>query len=280
MNTEIISRTDSINSILASRGALFRVNGTTQDNVLELRSSAVDEWPMIRIDAGFWKTGNEEIADELEDIFFSKASVCHLTEYLEKDKICQRILPKTLSADHIPNLKRNGIAFYTKLDLAFSFYVPIAEHSRTGETASICVTENLLAYAGLDLREAAECAARNIEAEAVCKPLLEVLGAYIAGEDQEDELPIWVLRIPDKKYGAGAIFSEHLLNKVEEQLRTDSLIILPSSVEEVLILKNGDFDPKDMLGIVREINGTEVSPEDKLTDNVYFYHDGNMRALV
>lgn len=282
MNTEMIARTDSINSILASRGALFRVNGTVQDNTLELKSSAVDEWPLIRIDAGFWKAGDDEIADELEDIFFSKAEVCHLTEYLEKDKICQRILPKALSADHIPDLKRNGIVFYAKLDLVFSFYVPIAERSSTGETASICVTENLLSHAGLDLKEVAACAACNIEAEAECRPLLDVLGGYIADEDHESEkeLPIWVLRTPGRKYGAGTIFSEHLLSRVEEQLCADSLIILPSSVEEVLILKDGDFDPKDMLSIVREINGTEVSPEDRLTDNVYFYHDGHLSALV
>lgn len=280
MNTEMIARTDSVNRILAARGALFRVNVTTQENALELKSIVVDKWTVVHISTGFWKAGDEEIADELEDIFFCRAEACHLAEYLEKDRICQSILPKAMSAEYVSNLKKNGIVYDTKLDLVFSFYIPIAEHSDTGETASICVTENLLTYAGLDLKEAAACAARNIESEAECRPLLDVLGGCVEKSDQEDELPIWVLRTPGRKYGAGAIFSEHLLKKVEEQLQTDRLIILPSSVEEVLILRDGDFDPKDMFGIVCEINGTEVRPEDKLTDNVYFFHDGKLCALV
>jgi len=280
MNTEMIARTDSINSILAARKALFRVNATTQENALELKSIVIDKWPVVHISAGFWNAADEEIADELEDIFFSKAVVCHLAEYLEKDSICRHILPKALSAEQIPDIRKNGLAFYKKLDLAFTFYVPIAEHSNTGETASICVTENLLARAGLDMKEAAACAARNIEAEAECRPLMDILGAHIENSDREDGFPLWVLCTPGRRYGAGTIFSKHLLQKVEEQLQTDRLVILPSSVEEVLILKDGDFDPKDMLGIVCEINGTMVRPEDKLTDNVYFFQDGKLCALV
>lgn len=280
MNTEMIARTDSINSILAARKALFRVNATTQENALELKSIVLDKQTLVHICAGFWNAGDEEIADELEDIFFSKAETCHFAEYLDKDCICRHILPKALSAKQIPDIKKNGIAFYTKLDLAFTFYIPIAECAQTEETASICVTENLLARAGLDLKEAAACAARNIEAEAECRPLMDILGVQVENSDREDGSPLWVLSTPGRRYGAGAIFSKHILQKVAEQLQTDRLIILPSSVEEVLILKDGDFDPKDMLGIVCEINGTVVRPEDKLTDNVYFFQDGNLCALV
>lgn len=280
MNTEMIARTDSINSILAARKALFRVNATTQENALELKSIVIDNWPVVHISAGFWNAADEEIADELEDIFFSKAEVCHLAEYLEKDSICRHILPKALSAEQIPDIKKNGLAFYKKLDLAFTFYIPIAEHSNTGETASICVTENLLARAGLDMKEAAACAARNIEAEAECRPLTDILGVHIENSDREDKSPLWVLCTPGRRYGAGTIFSKHLLQKVEEQLQADRLVILPSSVEDVLILKDGDFDPKELLGIVCEINGTVVRPEDKLTDNVYFFQDGKLCALV
>ncbi len=48
--------------------------------------------------------------------------------------------------------------------------------------------------------------------------------------------------------------------------------ILPSSIHEILLVKdNGQFDRAALEQMVREVNATQVAPEDKLTDSVYHY---------
>ena len=48
--------------------------------------------------------------------------------------------------------------------------------------------------------------------------------------------------------------------------------ILPSSIHEILIVPdNGKMGLSDLENMVKEVNATQVAPEDKLTDNVYHY---------
>ena len=48
--------------------------------------------------------------------------------------------------------------------------------------------------------------------------------------------------------------------------------VLPSSIHEVLLVRdNGEMTAKDLEAIVREVNATQVAPEEQLTDHVYHY---------
>ena len=52
----------------------------------------------------------------------------------------------------------------------------------------------------------------------------------------------------------------------------DNFYILPSSIHEVILVPESSAPPlKDLQEMVKEINATEVSPEDKLSDSVYRY---------
>ena len=48
--------------------------------------------------------------------------------------------------------------------------------------------------------------------------------------------------------------------------------ILPSSIHEVLLLRDdGNMDYRALEAMVREINVTQVAPEERLSDQVYHY---------
>ena len=48
--------------------------------------------------------------------------------------------------------------------------------------------------------------------------------------------------------------------------------ILPSSIHEVLLLRDdGNMDYRALEAMVREINATQVAPEERLSDQVYHY---------
>lgn len=73
-----------------------------------------------------------------------------------------------------------------------------------------------------------------------------------------------------KSYGAVAVLYPKLLEKMAEQI--GDLYVIPSSVHEVLLIKaSQDTSPKELLQMVREVNETEVSMEEFLSDNIYFY---------
>ncbi|MBR6173140.1 MAG: hypothetical protein IKQ49_08255 [Eubacterium sp.] len=62
-----------------------------------------------------------------------------------------------------------------------------------------------------------------------------------------------------------------MLTMIAQQMGTD-FFVLPSSVHEVLILPDdGSQDLESLQFMVREINRTEVAPEDRLSDFVYHY---------
>lgn len=88
----------------------------------------------------------------------------------------------------------------------------------------------------------------------------------------DDPIGMYVLSNKNRYYGAGLFAIDSVLNAVCEELNTNRIVILPSSIHEVIILKeDGSFDNDAMIQTVREINSAEVRPEEKLSDNVYYY---------
>ena len=71
--------------------------------------------------------------------------------------------------------------------------------------------------------------------------------------------------------GAGVITYPDFMDQVAEKMG-GSFYILPSSIHEVLILKESpDVDVNTLVDMVTNINATQVMPADQLTDNVYHF---------
>ena len=59
------------------------------------------------------------------------------------------------------------------------------------------------------------------------------------------------------------------------------IIILPSSIHEVLLVADsGNYDFEDMSRLVKEINDTEVPPEDRLSNQIYRYSREDGRITI
>ena len=115
------------------------------------------------------------------------------------------------------------------------------------------------------------------------EPLESVVAGYW-GEDGpvSDNLPLWLLSNGEGHFGAAAICYDGILDEMLEEAGC-SLIVLPSSVHEVLVLKDdGSVEHEDLIRLVRVVNCTTVAPEDFLSDNIYLYQKGGWadRCLV
>ena len=113
---------------------------------------------------------------------------------------------------------------------------------------------------------------------AVIKGMSEVLADMMGAEQAQvlglgpvaDE-PIFVATVEDQTQGAGILAYQNFMDEAAEKLG-GSFYILPSSIHEILLVKdNGQFDRASLEQMVKEVNATQVAPEDKLTDSVYHY---------
>lgn len=57
---------------------------------------------------------------------------------------------------------------------------------------------------------------------------------------------------------------------------SSDFFVLPSSIHEVLLVKNnGQMTAKELENMVKGVNATQVEPADQLTDHVYHYDSQN-----
>lgn len=88
---------------------------------------------------------------------------------------------------------------------------------------------------------------------------------------EDGHVPLRVLCNAQRTGGAACMIYPGVLSQLAER-EADDLYILPSSIHEVIIMPAREADDVGrLLDMVREINGTQVAPEEVLSDNLYFY---------
>lgn len=105
----------------------------------------------------------------------------------------------------------------------------------------------------------------------------EELADMLAGETEPVET-LYIITNEKRTFGAASILYEDGLHELAESIGTD-LYVLPSSVHEVIAVSTSMGSAEEMARMVREVNTEQVSPEDRLSDQVYLY-DKSMRQLV
>lgn len=107
----------------------------------------------------------------------------------------------------------------------------------------------------------------------------EDMRAEIIASIKEDEtsFPTFVVSNKQGSYGAGVIV--HGLPEVAESIGYDRFFVLPSSVNEVIIVPECFGETDGLKTMVTEINETVVNNNEVLSDNVYIY-DNTLKMLT
>lgn len=152
------------------------------------------------------------------------------------------------------------------------------------ESGTVLVNDSLMKMYGISGEQLHEDAVQNAS---IIKPFLikgmsQVMMEMMSPEEAElfgigeasNEL-MYVATVPDKTKGAGVLAYDNFMEYAVEKLGGD-FFVLPSSVHEILLVKDdGEAKYEDLKQMVEQVNETEVSPEDKLTDSVYHYDSKN-----
>ena len=192
-----------------------------------------------------------------------------LTNYMEmKDRLTMQAIPIKGNEEMLAKTPHRQIA-----DMAI-IYRFVMNESERGAMSTV-VTNDMMARYGLTADELHldAAAAMRTERPYEIRPLFDVLGAMspdFAEENQPDNM-LYVATYGNNMYGAGSIGHPDFMEDAAVVMR-GSFFILPSSIHEVLLLPDdGKVDYRELMAMVKNINETMVSPEERLTDNVYHY---------
>lgn len=183
-------------------------------------------------------------------------------------------------------------------DLAVTYCIQFGE-SEDGNM-SVGITNALMEIYGLTQEELHEIAVANLEEkmppvlrsmndvikEMMMPDVLSMTGGNREEAEQmisemipPDEGKMFVLTNENKVNGAAVILNEKAMDMVKEQIG-DDFFVLPSSVHELLFVKKDEcMELSDFENMVQEVNATQVSKEEKLSDHVYEY-DSQNKELV
>ena len=84
-----------------------------------------------------------------------------------------------------------------------------------------------------------------------------------------EDCKVFVLSNKKNFYGATVLFYPGVMDALYKRLGV--FYILPSSVNETLIVRRGTNESSELLELVKYVTTDAVLPEEKLTDSVYQY---------
>lgn len=203
-------------------------------------------------------------------------------QFLDFEKARSRIAYRLIHfASNRPFLLR--CPYLPKLDLAITFF--LLADSSPHEEMTISVTWEHMNTWGISEQLLYETAARNTPLLYPCRcvsleQMVTELHFQEAGgagcpepplRENLSRLPMYVLTNQRRLNGAACILYEQVLEEFSRQAGGD-FFILPSSIHETILLPCRETIEIEVLNaMVREINDTEVSPLDWLSDHVYRY---------
>ena len=190
-----------------------------------------------------------------------------------KEKLCFRLVNREKNREQLEK-----VPYVPLLDLAICFYY--AFDGVGVENGMIPLYRSHMENWNVTERELLECAMANTPRLFPCEviPMEEALEDMIQElpeELQEDILRRISMRILTnscKTYGACSILYPGVLERLAESVGGDFYLI-PSSIHEFLILpKAQDRDEEELKSMIAEVNRTELSPEEILSDHLYLYN--------
>lgn len=159
-------------------------------------------------------------------------------------------------------------------DLAVIFAIMLG-NSPYDEQMSVQVDNHLADTWGKSTEELYELAVSNLEADnsGRLSTMAEILKRTMPAEEVDffaADLPMYVITTESGIYGANLLLNKKFMDNVISQLGSD-FVILPSSVHECILITGSEQEISFLKQMVSEVNGSEVSPEEVLSNNVYRY---------
>ena len=273
-----------INDVVKNNGVTFK------GVVIHSKGSSIS--PQIYLEGYYEEYQNgkkiDSICTEIIDIYkrndtdMYDMDMFQLAEYGKiNDKICFRLVNAQKNQELLRKVPHRKM-----LDLAVIYCINTDVTKELN--GSIMVTDALMKEWGITEETLYEAAMVNTSSysKGMVLPMEAVICEILTGRMEgyhmtyensrfgislvEEDFQFYVATNTKKLYGAAVMLYKGLLKKMGEYI--GDFYIIPSSVHEILFIrKQGMIKADDLSKMVCEVNMTEVTPQDVLSDNVYLY---------
>lgn len=229
----------------------------------------------------------ETVCRKIADMVSVAPIQVDLKSILNYEDVKDKLFIRVSSAEANKEVLENA-PYQLREDLAITYHVAVGKDQHG--LSSMFIKNDLLEQYGITAEQLHEDAIKS--SPHVMPPEVSSMGALIDEMYQKNilmltpderemlqetlqessEMPtFFVVTNTERVDGAGVIFYPEFMDNMGELLGND-FFILPSSIHEMLILPDdGQVDAEMLKEMVKEVNATQVAPEERLTDEVYHY---------
>lgn len=217
----------------------------------------------------------DEILDKLADIrMHATLPNFNKEDIFDYDKIKDRIIPRLINTaankEYLADKPHKDME-----DLSIVYAVRVSENEQG--FADAVITKDLANMWGVSAQDIHEKAMDNI---AERPPVFQNIESVLFGnkenleienvEPDEYDVPFFILTNEQKTKGAVMAVNPKTMDRITAKF--GEVYVIPSSVDETLIVpKKYVNDLEGLQKMVRDINASDVRPEDQLSNNIYEY---------
>lgn len=191
-----------------------------------------------------------------------------------KDKICYKVI----NAERNMNILQRMPSIPVIEDLRGIFYI------RLNDEMSINITNDVVDMWKINKEDATvvlfDLARNNTEQlkpvsyQSLYETISELMGKTPFDAEPKETQGCFVLTTKDGVYGATAMLYQNgkYLNELLNKMNCKGIYILPSSIHELLVIRDGgSIKEQELMQMVYEVNRSAVTPEERLSDNIYYF---------
>lgn len=202
------------------------------------------------------------------------APTIYLDGFIEE---LERVVCQLVNKEKNSN-RLNDAPYKEVLDLA-AIYRCVVTDEENGK-GSFVISNAMMKMYSIDIDELHNAALRNMKDEGFkVRSMAEVIADMMGCEPEDvEDGDMYVLNNTSQVNGATIMLYVEYFTELAEKVE-DDLYILPSSIHEILAIKASFGKLEELRNMVREVNDTQVSEEERLSYNVYRYSRED-RALM
>lgn len=224
-----------------------------------------------------------EFAKTYADAFENCSNIVGLEIFGDVDSVRKHIVFQMINKDGSERLLNEVPHKEFMNDIAIIYRVMgDKEKLKVGEMYSAVVNYGLLKHYGLSEHELYDLAFENTkrllppDAKTMQDILRELMGLPSAEDEELLNVPgmpkMYVISNKQKVWGASVMLYPEVFKKLSDEVFQSDLYILPSSIHEcICVSADEEHDLEQLTAMVMEINATEVAPNERLSNQVYFY---------
>lgn len=227
----------------------------------------------------------QDAAESMDKAFLEAPKAGILDMDNARDNIVFQVVNTMQNEDMLRDMPHRD---YQDLSIIYRWVVAVDERG----IQSTVVRDNLAKQLGMTEADLFKCAVENTRR--IFPPMVKSMNDVMRDMMMSDGMPaeiadmmleempadrtMWIISNDRGVNGAGSMLYEDVLHKLAMQLESD-LYLLPSSVHECIAVSVDMGDPYELAEMVNEINMSQVSLEERLSNQVYHY-DKDARRLT